>query len=306
MVREVRCTRRYLLGLALATPGLLSMISPSRAGEAAGDPAAGLVSMDMVISEMLLSLGVVPLATANIPLYRRLVAVPAMPEGVADLGPLNEPNLEFLSMLGPSRILMADWQAAGLEGLARIAPIQTLAMLPRQTPALDHAKALLSELAGSCGRAAVAAAMITQTEAQIDQARSALLGFDRPIYLCRFNRDGRNLAVFGGNGMLSDVLRRLGLTNAYRGRVNALSGGASLPLTRLADTPDAILVHFDRGQETDAALARLAQNPLWQALPAVRGGRMLRIPVIYPTGGLRSASRFARELADGLPELADG
>ena len=38
-------------------------------------------------------------------------------------------------------------------------------------------------------------------------------------------RDGRNLAVFGGNGMLSDVLRRLGLTNAYRGRVNALSGG---------------------------------------------------------------------------------
>lgn len=272
----------------------------------AADPAAGLVSMDMVVSEMLLTLGIVPLATANIPLYRRLVSDPPMPGTVADLGPLTEPNLEYLRLLAPSRILMADWQAAGLETLTRIAPLEPLPLFPGKTPALDHTETILRRLGALCQRQDVAESVIAATRDTIDSARATLACFDRPVFLCRFNRDGRNLAVFGGNGMLGDVVRRLGLRNGYEGRVNAASGGASLPLTRLAGNPQAVIVHFDRGAETEAALARLAENPIWQALPAVRQNRVVRIPVIYPTGAMRSASRFARELATHLPGLSNG
>lgn len=260
----------------------------------------------MVISEMLLTLGVVPLATANIPLYQRIVAYPSMPEQVANLGPLNEPNLEYLYSLSPTRILMTDWQAVGLSTLDRIAPITPLSLASNQTPAVDHAETVLRQLGSLCNRDELAGAVIARTRDRIEQSRTTLAGFDRPVFLCRFNRDGRHLAIFGGNGMLGDVLRRLDLRNAYEGRVNAISGGAMIPLSWLADNPDAVIIHFDRGQETAAAMGRLAENPLWHALPSVRKERVLKIPVIYPTGGPQSASRFAQALAETLPEFAHG
>lgn len=266
----------------------------------------GIVSMDMVVSEMLLTLGIAPRATANIPLYRRLVSSPAMPDTVADLGPLSEPNIEYLRRISPSLILMADWQAASLDIIGRIAPVKPLSLQSRTVPALDHTATTLRQLAGLCDSPDAAEDALTSMWAAIERTRTALSGFNRPVFLCRFNRDGRNLAVFGGSAMLGDVLSRIGLRNAFEGRVNALSGGATIPVAQLAKSPDAVIVHFDRGIETDAALARLADSPVWQALPFVRNERVVRIPVIYPTGGACSATRFAQALAATLPGLAHG
>lgn len=273
---------------------------------AEGKPMSGLVSLEMAITEMLLTLGVTPLATTNIPLYRRLVTYPEMPASVADLGPFGEPNPEYLHRLAPARILAADWQAPGLGRLAAIAPILALPLYPGKTPALEHQEAVLRQIGDLCLRRDRAEEVIASTQATLERARARLSGINRPVYLCRFNRDGRNLAVFGGNGMLGDVLRRLEIANAYRGRVNALSGGTNIPLASLADAPEAVIVHFDRGAETEAALQRLDQSRLWHALPAVAAGRIARIPVIYPTGGPLSASRLADALAASLPEIAHG
>lgn len=264
-----------------------------------------LVSLDLLITELLLTLGEVPIAIANIPLYRRLVASPDLPDSVEDLGPLNEPNLEFLQRLVPTRILVADWQASGLTPLARIAPVSPIRVFPGKTRALEHCESLLSDMAALTGRQAEAKTAIAATATAIDTARSLLSGFSRPVYICRFNRDGRNIALFGGNGMLGDVAGRLNLRNAYPGRVNG-AGVTNAPLSRLAEEPDAVIVHFDRGAETDVALARLEESALWHALPAVRKGRVVRMPVIYPSGGLRSAERFATQIGTQLAALADG
>lgn len=271
---------------------------------AMGDPHR-LVSLDLLISELLLTIDAAPVATANLPLYRRLVASPAMPDSVEDLGPLNEPNLEFMTRLRPSRILVADWQAPGLESVSRIAPVTPIPVFAGKTPTLTHCENLLNQLAELTGRQEQAAAAIAATQRAIDTARQALSGFNRPVYVCRFNRDGRNIAIFGGNGMLGDVLQRVGLQNAFTGRVNA-AGVTSAPLARLADNPDAVIIHFDRGPETDVALDRLERGALWHVLPAVREGRVLRMPVIYPNGGIRSAERFAAQLAERLPSMSGG
>ncbi|TCQ98171.1 iron complex transport system substrate-binding protein [Neorhizobium sp. JUb45] len=294
-----------MLGAALAAP--IAMLSQPRSHAQSSLPASRqrLVSLDLLITELLLTLGEVPIAVANIPLYRRLVASPALPDSVEDLGPLNEPNLEFLQRLAPTRVLVADWQAPGLMPLTRIAPVLPIRVFAGRTPALDHCETLLSDLAELTGRQAEAATAIAATAAAIDAARTQLSGFSRPVYICRFNRDGRNIALFGGNGMLGDVAGRLNLRNAYKGRVNG-AGVTNAPLSRLADEPDAVIVHFDRGAETDVALARLEESALWHALPAVRKGRVVRMPVIYPSGGLRSADRFATQIGKQLAKLADG
>jgi ferric hydroxamate transport system substrate-binding protein len=296
-------SRRNMMGAALAAPFVLFFARRLRAETV--PQTKRLVSLDLLITELLLTLGEVPVAIANIPLYRRLVASPDLPDSVEDLGPLNEPNLEFLQRLAPKRILVADWQAPGLTPLARIAPVLPIRMFPGKTPALEHCESLLSDMAALTGRQAEAKTAIAATATAIDTARSLLSGFSRPVYICRFNRDGRNIALFGGNGMLGDVAGRLNLRNAYTGRVNG-AGVTNAPLSRLADEPDAVIVHFDRGAETDVALARLEESALWHALPAVREGRVVRMPVIYPSGGLRSADRFATQIGTQLATLADG
>ena len=289
--------RRKFIGAALAAPAMFAL--PSIANTA---PPKRIVSMDLLLTELLLTLGIQPVAIANVPLYRRLVADPVLSDGVADLGPLNEPSLEYLQILAPDLLLMADWQTAGLDNLHLITKVLPLAVFPKNIPAVAFVQSLLMQLAELLSREREAETAISSCNEAITNARRTLSGLHRPVYVCRFTRDGRNAAVFGGNGMIGDTLLRLGLRNAFEGRVNG-SGVTSVSLKRLADVPDAIIIHFDRGAETDRALERLKGSPLWNTFPAVREGRVVKMPVIYPNGGVRSVERLAMQLASGLAKV---
>lgn len=292
-----RLTRRALFGAAFAAPFASLGLAPLRAASI-----PRVVSLDLLPTELLLTLGVTPLAAANLPLYRRLVAQPILPDEVTDLGPLTEPNAEYLQSLKPDVIVLASWQVGGLDRLARIAPLVPLQTISGDVPAVDHMAALLEKIGSLAGREAEATRWGQQANEALSAARATLGPRSaRPLYVCRFFENGRNVAVFGGNGLIGDVLRRLGLSNAWQGRVNA-SGVASVGIDQLAGNPEARIVHFNRGPETARALERLAESALWNALPAVRSGRVTTMPVIYPSGGVFTAMRFARQLVDGLPE----
>lgn len=291
--------RRKFIGAALAAPAILALPDIANAVPV---PSKRIVSMDLLLTELLLTLGIQPVAIANVPLYRRLVADPVLSDKVADLGPLNEPSLEYLQILAPDLLLMADWQTAGLDNLSRITKILPLAVFPKNIPAVTFVQSMLRQLASLLDRQREAEGAIASCEHAIAHARGTLIGLKRPVYVCRFTRDGRGAAVFGGNGMIGDTLVRLGARNAFTGRVNG-SGVTSISLKRLADLPDAIIIHFDRGAETDRAVERLADSPLWNALPAVREGRVVKMPVIYPNGGVRSVERLAMQLASGLAKV---
>jgi ABC-type Fe3+-hydroxamate transport system substrate-binding protein len=296
IVKRDHLTRRAILGAALAAP--FASLGP---GQVRAASAPRIVSLDLLPTELLLTLGIAPVAAANVPLYQRLVARPVLPEEVNDLGPLTEPNAEYLQFLKPDAIVMASWQAGGLNRLADIAPLVPLDTVAGNVPAFDHMAALLGQIGSLAGREAEARQQVQQAHDVLLAARAAIeTRSARPLYVCRFSENGRNVAVFGGNGLIGDVLRQLGLKNAWQGRVNA-SGVVSVGIDQLAGNPEARIVHFDRGPETARALERLAQSALWRALPAVRAGRVTMMPVIYPSGGVLTAMRFARQLADGLP-----
>ena len=287
--------RRALLKAAAALA-----VSSALPRDAAAAPAGRLVALDLLATELLLTLGITPLGIANRALYERLVAAPVLPAAVADLGPLTEPNAEFLKLLEPEIIVLAAWQSDMLARLTAIAPFHMLATAPRDVPATAHLAKLLDDLGALTGRAAEARQWLGRMEDVLTTAKAALsLRSRRPLYVCRFAANGRNVAIFGGNGLIGDVLRQLGLENAWQGRTNA-AGVASIGIEQLSH-PDAHIVHFDRGAETVRALENLAQSPLWQALPAVRQARVTTMPVIYPSGGVASAIRFAEQLVATLP-----
>jgi iron complex transport system substrate-binding protein len=291
--------RRDLLCAVLALPFIALMGTPARA---ASPPR--LVALDLLATELLVSLGISPVAVANVALYRRLVAQPVLAEEVLDLGPLLEPNAELLQAIRPDAIVLAAWQAGPLRRLREIAPLFPLDAASAGKFGVGQAIELLGRLAELTGRTEAAQALTSQLETVFADARAALAGRTRrSLYVGRFAQDGRTVALFGGTGLIGDSLSRLGLINAWRGRVNG-SGVISVGIDQLAGDPEARIVHFDRGEETSNALARLADNPLWRALPAVKMNRVTMMPVIYPNGGVASAMRFARQLAESLPRDA--
>jgi ABC-type Fe3+-hydroxamate transport system substrate-binding protein len=282
---------------ALLSAGAAALLP---AGALARERNPRIVSMDLSFTEMLLSLGLRPAAIANVPLYQRLVSVPPAPPDAVDLGPLTEPNLELLQYLKPDLILAASWQASALAPLERIAPVTWLPTFARGQGPLDFTRALLTRIAALAHREVEAATLQREADAALAEAAQRLRArAARPIYLLRFAEDGRRTAIFGAASMVGDVLVRMGLRNAFTGRAN-IWGTASIGIERLVEVPDAVIVHFERGAETARAMKRLAQSPIWNALPAVRAGRVLGMPVIYPNGGTVSATRFARQLADVL------
>lgn len=295
MVARPGLSRRGLLGTALAVPFVLS----GTGVRATTMPR--VVSLDLFATELTLTLGVTPLAVANVPLYRRLVAEPDLAADTTDLGPVTEPNAELLRTLDPDAILLASWQAGGLGILSRIAPLVTVDSISRSEPAIANAIRQIGRLGERFGRADEAGRWTQSLHETLATAKATLADHARrPLYVCRFAENGRNVSIFGGAGMIGDTLAQLGLRNAWQGRVNA-SGVTSAGIDQLAGEPEARIVHFDRGAETERALAALDGSALWNALPAVRAGRVTMMPVIYPSGGIVSAIRFARQLAASLP-----
>lgn len=259
-----------------------------------------VVTLDGLFTETLLGIGLVPIAAANRPLYERLTAQPVLPPEVVDLGPLQEPNLELMSLMSPDLLVAAIWQAQTQAALARIAAIAAFPTTAGNAPTpLDHLDTLTRTLGRRVGHGAQAEARIAGTGAALAQARATLAGhLGRPAYICRLREDGR-VAMFGARCTVGDVAARLGLVNAWSGGQTG-SGTAFAGIEDLGTNPDAILIHFDRGRETVRALARLETSPIWRALPFMRFRRMVAMPVVHPNGGLPSAARFARQLATAL------
>jgi len=97
--------------------------------------------------------------------------------------------------------------------------------------------------------------------------------------------------------MFGDVLQRLGLTNAWS-KPTSYAAAAPVPLEALAAVPEASIVIVS--PIPSDAQGTLAQSPLWQALPAVREGRVSVIASVNPFGALPAARRFARLMTEAF------
>lgn len=277
-------TRRALL---VAAAGLA--LRPA----AAAAPAR-LACLEWTTAEMLLSLGVAPMAVCDTKGYRDWVLAPELPAGTIDLGSRGEPNRELLLALRPDLILAVF--ESGFDP-ADFAPFAPLADVPFHSAApYRGAQEETRRLGGRIGRGPEAEALVARTETQIAAAR-ARLRHDPAVPVCVFSFfDDRHLRIHGG-GLLQDVLARLGLRNAWTGPVNGW-GIATVGLEQLARVGEARLACLE--PIPPHARRLMEESTLWAHLPAVRHGSMATIPTVWPFGGLAAASRFAGLLADRL------
>lgn len=280
-------TRRHaLLGAAACA------LTPS-----AANAAGGLAVIDWGLLETCLALGIVPAAATELLQFRRIAIEPEVPEQVVDLGLRGTPNIELLRLLSPAFILISGFYEYQRPALERIAPVVALPVYEAGTPPYGLARSSTLKLGERMGRAALARHYATSVDAELAELRPRLSRLaSRPIFAISLG-DSRHFRAFGADSMFGDVLSKLGLTNAWTDPTS-YSAAAPVGIEALARVPEAFIAVV--GPLPPEVRRTLNENALWNALPAVRDGRIAMLDPINHFGALPSALRFARLLTQGF------
>ncbi|WP_341989318.1 iron-siderophore ABC transporter substrate-binding protein [Azorhizobium sp. AG788] len=285
-------TRRTLCtGLAASVAGAVV-----RAG-ARDRSAVRVAAIDCAMLETALAIGSEVVAAAELRLYRQMVVEPAPPPTVADLGLRGSLNYEALLLATPDLILTAPWYVKYEANLSRIAPTRSFRIDQRGRSPYQPAVAAARELGRLTGREAAAENLIIAVAAEIDAQRERLAARQGEAFSIINIGDPRHFRVFGADSMHGHVLDRLGLRNAWAGQTR-YSAQAPVDLVSLASAGDAGIIIVQ--PIPSDALRVLPESPLWNALPAVAGGRVHVIDPVNPFGGLPTARRFARLVGNAL------
>ncbi|WP_349295323.1 ABC transporter substrate-binding protein (plasmid) [Thioclava sp. 'Guangxiensis'] len=278
--------------------GALTLIGgAARAGSARALPPERLAAIDWAMMDTALALGQVPVAACELRQFRARVAQPVLPLGVTDLGLRGSPNLELLQICRPDLILSSPFYSSIETQLTRIAPVEIEAFYYQPETPWTRCLAALPALAERLGDRAAGAARADALAEQVAGAGQGLAA--RPLYLVEIG-DARHLRVFGTDSLFGSVAQAMGLETAWD-RPTQFSFAAPVPLQALAEREDAAIVIC----APVPALARgaLERSALWQALPAVRAGRVYQLSGLNAYGGPLAGADFALRLRAALGAL---
>lgn len=276
---------------ALACLAAASLPLPARA--------AGLrvATVDWSVLETLLALGVAPVAAPELRQFREVAVEPAVPAGVTDLGLRGTINFELLLLSRPELIFSSSFYVGSEPRLRRIAPVETFSIYAPGRLPYEPAVAMTRSIGERLGIRVVAERYIAETEAELAALRDRLKQWSARAVIPVNLGDARHFRVFGDDSLFGEVLKRLGLVNAWTAHTS-YSAMAPIGLEALVRVPEAFIALIP--PVPPDAMQTLARSAFWNALPNLREGRLLQLGSINPYGGLPSARRFARLLTEAL------
>lgn len=254
-------------------------------------------AIDWGLLETALALGAPPVAATELIQFRKIAVEPEVPDSVADLGLRGTPSYELLRIIAPDLILISGFYEYQRAGLERIAPVLSLPIYEAGKPPYALGEFTMLALGERLGRADGAKQYVNEMQAELARLRDAFAAETaRPVFVISLG-DSRHFRAFGADSMFGDVLGRLGMINAWTDETS-YSAAAPVGIEALARVPDAsIAIIAPLPAEVRQGLP---DNALWNALPAVREGRVFVLEPINHFGGLPSARRFARLLGDAM------
>ena len=289
-----RLTRRTFLAGAATLVG----------GVAQGQPFQPRVAtLDWALLETLLAIGANVVAATELRQFRQVAVTPEVPDTVADLGLRGTPNLEVLRFARPDVIFNSNFYAWADALMSRIATVESHEIyMPGKSPYRLAEQATLA--IGERLALPAAGKLVEGLAAKLDRYKFqfAANGDGRSVVPINLG-DARHYRVFGSDSMFGEVLKRVGLINAWQG-ATSYSAAAPVGIETLASMPDAWIVLIP--PHPAEAYAELQDSAFWQALPAVRAGRVITLEPIDPYGALPAGMRFADLLSKGLSRVDNG
>ena len=255
-----------------------------------------VAAIDWTLVETLMSLGIVPVAAAQIRDYQAWVVEPSLPEQVVDIGLRAQPNRELAASLNLDLVLTSPLYGAIEPTLSQIASVQTLTTYNPENDFWQNLVETTRRVGELTNHSAEAEAVIEHHPRQIDQMKEKIATDTPPLLVVQFI-DDRHVRAYGKGSLYDMVINRLGLQNAWKGETN-MWGYTTVGIEELIT--EGYLVIVD--PVPMSAEGVFDNNRLWQALPAVRHDRVLSLPAVWSFGALPSAVRFADELYQALTD----
>lgn len=261
-------------------------------------PGVRPIALDWASAETLFALGVRPVAITD--RDRFVAANPDLVEHpVLDLGPPWEPNLELIDALSPSVIYTSNYTRLVEPKLRQIAPVIVSDLHGGRIDQIARCAAFARRIVED-PRTFAESAKLVALEAVLTDTEMRLASDEAPSVLCIFpHGNGRFVNVFGPNSFAGNVMRYVGLKNAWTAPTNA-NGFDYVGIERLAVIEGAHLVVLGDGRGVDRALKALDASPLWHSNDAVRRGAITVFPNVAMYGALPTAARFSRQLVETL------
>ena len=285
--------RQFLAGAAAS----LSAPSPMRAAEK-----VRVATLDWALLETLLAIGANVVAATELRQFREVAVTPAVPATTADLGLRGTPNFEVLRLARPDLIFNSNFYAWADERMRPIAPVESHAIYKSGESPFALAEQVTLAI-GERLQLPAAKRLTEELSSRLDHYRSIFAAGDgRPVIPINLG-DARHFRVFGSDSMFGEVLRRVGLENAWQG-ATSYSAAAPVGIEALASMPDAWIIMI--APHPADAVVTLSASSFWNALPAVREKRVLTLGAVNPYGALPAAGRFADLLAEGLSHAWNG
>lgn len=263
------------------------------------DDVQRVVTLELSLTEAVVTLGVQPVGAADIELYRSVVTIPTeLSEDVVDVGSRREPNLETITALNPDLIIAASFRVTeNYDELNAIAPTITFAGSENIQTMSDFFMTIATVL----DREAEGQQILDTMHQHFANAKTALeaaeIDNNRFILSQTWYEDSlATFRLFTDNAMPVEILTNMGLENAWDAEITP-DGFTVVGIEGLADISDTHFFFI-----TDPASAEFyEESPLWNNLPFVAAGDAHRLnDDLWLFGGPLSAQRIVDAVLQAL------
>ena len=274
------------------------------------EPAERVAVLEWQQTEDLLSLCVNPVAVADVEGYGTWVSSEELPDGTTDVGTRGEPNLEALFATDPDLVVVEAYTAED-EILQQLAKYDVPVLATKGADTADpiaNMKSTFELIAQATGREERADEVLEEFDATLRDAKERVAETDAAdtefVYFDAY-LDGANVTIrpFGQGSLMGELGEELGLTNAWTGEVDPAYGLGQTDVEGMTKVGDATFFHTGTTDPTGDVDGALAENKVWQQVPAVAEDRSYAFPEgVWTFGGPASASQAVEAYVDLLTE----
>ncbi|MET0132927.1 MAG: iron-siderophore ABC transporter substrate-binding protein [Kibdelosporangium sp.] len=263
-----------------------------------------VVSLEWGETEMIVSLGVMPVGVADSAGYKTWNSVAPLDASVKDVGKRNEPSVDAIVALNPDVVVMpAERDSPLVPQLEKYVPV----VVTKSSDAsrnFDRLREDLKIIAQAVGKTAEADRLVSEMDTKLADGKNALAAkAGTPFLMADGWLEGSTVSIrpFGKGSLVSDTAERLGLKNAWTGQVDPQWGLGQTDVEGLTALTDPNTVLFYSASEDDVFTTGLTQNPVWQRLPFVTSKKVYKLqPGTWTFGGPKSVAHLADQFVKAL------